>query len=160
MNKILHSTNKPMSFLFHTAPLDVCVCHCMCVGMWVWSRHLNMGRSSLIQPHQVSHHSHQHNKKHFTIWCFQSTIRDNIFYWQQNCLDARARAGGWGCGYVSGCVRFCAWMCVFVCLVAVGSSCLCSGLVCCQACALMMRVQFLRYSLFAVCHENHKSATA
>lgn len=150
----------------------VCVCCCMCVcigtGVGLWSRQLNMGRSSSIQPRQVSHHSHQHHKKHFTIWCFQSTTRDNIFNWQQNCLDAicvcTSEGWGWGCGWVCLCVcvyvHLCMDACVCVCVPAVGSSCLCSGLACCQAWALAMRVQFLGHSLFAVYLEKHKSAMA
>lgn len=138
----------------------VCVfiiaCVFVCVGMGVWSRHLNMGRSSSIQPRQVSHHSHQHHKKHFTIWCFQCTKRDNIFNWQQNCLNAIYARTSKGRGMRLGLhlcmfLCICAWMCdiVHVCVPAVGSSCLCSGLACCQACPLMMRVQFLK--TFPIC---------
>lgn len=65
----------------------MCFCLCVCV--------LDEGRVAQelfeygsIPARQVSHHSHQHHKKHFTIWCFQSTSRDNISNWQQNCLDA------------------------------------------------------------------------
>ena len=64
------------------------------------------------------------------------------------------------CVSVPLCVGVSVHVLVCVCVPAVGSSRLCSGLVCCQACALAMRVQFLRYSLFAVYLEKHKSASA
>lgn len=83
-----------------------------------------------IQLRQVSHHSCRRNKNHFTIWCFQSTTRDNIFNWQHNCLDV-----------------------ISVCMVVVGGP-LSLGLVRWQASALAMRQWFLGCSLFAVYHKS------
>lgn len=58
----------------------VCVFVCVCTGtrVGVWSRHLNMGRSSSIQPRQVSHHSHQHHKNISPYGAF-SPLQEIIF---------------------------------------------------------------------------------
>lgn len=88
------------------------------VGIWIW---VDPARSS---PAKWAITHINTIKKHFTIWCFQSTTRDNIFNWQQNCLDAicvcTSEGWGWGCGWVSVCVYFCAsvhgCVCLCVCL--------------------------------------------
>lgn len=69
---------------------------------------LNMGRSS---PAKWAITHINTIKKHFTIWCFQSTTRDNISNWQQNCLDAISvcTSTGWGrgCGLLSVSMSLC-----------------------------------------------------
>ncbi len=93
-----------------------CVCVCIGTGVGVWSRH--MGWSSSIQPHQVSHHSHQHHKIHspYSAFCpLQEIIfsTDNITVSILSAF-ARVRAGAEGaagslfvCVSVHGCVCLC-----------------------------------------------------
>lgn len=115
---ILHSADYPKSLLFSRhwlwAAQSVCMCYCLyvcvCIGMkvGVHRSRLNMGRSS---PAKWAITHINTIKKHFTIWCFQSTTRDNISNWQQNCLDAISvcTSTGWGrgCGLLSVSVSLC-----------------------------------------------------
>lgn len=172
MNRILQSASDSMSLLFqrHRLCPAWCVHVCVCVrrwgcagGIWIW---VDPARSS---PAKWAITHINTIKKHFTIWCFQSTTRDNISNWQQNCLDAicvcTGKGWGWGCGSLSVCVRFCAsvhgHVSLRVCLqwgviTPLFWPCLLSVLFFCDESAIFLDIPYLQFILRSINQPLHK----